>query len=74
MKLINFLAAVDRLGKNNRERAALLDMTDRQLLNWKNQAPPRLLNTLVSHPDLLAALLDDARDAQKAAKETSIAS
>lgn len=71
MKLINFLAAVERLGTTNPERAAKLDMTARRLEQWKAEDPPRLLMKLVRHPELLTALLDDAREA---AKEASIAS
>ena len=71
MKLINFLAAVERLGATNTERAGKLDMTARRLEQWKNDDPPRLLMKLVRHPELVAALLDDAHEASK---ESSLAS
>lgn len=71
MKLINFMAAVERLGRTNRERAAQLDMTGRRLEQWNRFGPPRLLRVLAAHPELVEALLVDA---QEAAKETSLAS
>jgi len=71
MELINFLAAVERLGSTNPERAAKLGMTARRLEQWKYGKAPRLLRVLVSHPALLQALLNDARED---AKQTSIAS
>lgn len=70
MSLIHFLAAIERLGKTNQERAAHLEMTARRFEQWKAGNPPRLLRILSKHPELISALLEDA----EAAKETSIAS
>lgn len=66
--LPNFFAAIERLGTNNGERAAKLDMTGRSLEKWKYQGVPRVVRALVNHPDLLHALLTDA---QVEAKQTS---
>ena len=71
MELVNFLAAVERLGSTNRARGAKLGMTARRVEQWKTGDAPRLLRVLVRHPALLQALLDDARED---AKQTSIAS
>ena len=69
MQLVNFMAAVDRLGATNPERAKRIQMTGRRLQQWKKNGPPRLLRVLVSNPDLITALLEDSQDATK---ETSI--
>lgn len=65
--LPNFMSALEQLGKTNDERAAHLEMTGRRLENWKHQGPPRLLRVLVRHPELLSALLSDAKDYAKEA-------
>jgi hypothetical protein len=70
VQLTKFMAAVDRLGTTNPERAKRLEMTGRRLEQWK-KGPPRLLRVLAANPDLAAALLEDAQDA---AKKSSIAS
>jgi len=61
MPLMNFMAAVDRLGATNSERAKRIRMTGRRLEQWKKKGPPRILFVLADNPDLLTALLEDAR-------------
>ncbi|MEI7538524.1 MAG: hypothetical protein WCJ76_14990 [Comamonadaceae bacterium] len=61
MLLMNFMAAVDRLGATNSERAKRIRMTGRRLEQWKKNGPPRLLLVLADNPDLLTALMADSR-------------
>jgi hypothetical protein len=58
----NFMLAIDKLGKTNDERAAKLGMTSRNLETWKKQGPPRAVRALLKHPELILALLDDAKN------------
>ncbi len=66
MQLVNFMAAVDRLGTTNSERAQRIRMTGRRLEQWKKKGPPRLLLVLADNPDLITALMADARKGAEA--------
>lgn len=61
MQLVNFLAAIDRLGTTEAERAKKLGISERSLRYWKNRALPRLIRTIAENEELAAALAADAQ-------------
>lgn len=61
MEFTHFMAAIDALGTTEVERAAKLGISDRQLLTWRKEGPPRPIRRLLNHPILLCALFQDAQ-------------
>jgi hypothetical protein len=58
--LSSFVAALDNLGRTNRERAAVVGVSLRTYYDLKKgRLGP--MRRLMRHPDLVAALLEDAR-------------
>lgn len=59
--LISFFEALDKLGPTNRERARAMGVSLRTFYDFKAGRLPPFARTLLRHPDLAEALLEDAR-------------
>lgn len=70
-QLPHFRAALERLGRTDVQIAAKIGMSDRAVAEWRRRNIPRVIRTLVKQPDLLVALLEDARAAAEETPQSS---
>lgn len=60
--LLSFREALKRFGERHEDQAKTLNVPVRTLTEYKSGRLPRFMRILLKNPDLLEALLDDARN------------
>lgn len=61
MQLAHFQEALRQLGTDDIERAKLIGVSERTARNWRIKTP-RIIRILAKHPELLSALVADAKE------------